>query len=69
MTLRHADGRVEETHVQGDGSIAVGSVWRLPSHADHWWKVVALDWRADGIGHAQLEPTEDPNETLSSPPL
>ena len=69
MTLRHADGEIEETHVQGPGAIAVGSVWRFPSVSDHWWKVVALDWRADGVGHAVLEPTEDPNETLAAPPI
>jgi hypothetical protein len=61
MILRHADGRVEETSVHGDGPIAVGSLLRLPPHADHWWKVVALRWPGDGgSGYAELEPTTLP---------
>jgi hypothetical protein len=61
MILHHRDGRVEETDVQGDGVIGTGSLWRLPSSADHWWKVVALRWPGDGgDGVAELEPTELP---------
>ena len=63
MLLRHSDGRVHETDVIGDGPITVGGYWRLPPHADHWWKVVALRWGGDGgPGVAELEPATLPPE-------
>jgi hypothetical protein len=63
MILHHADGRVEETSVCGEGPIAMGGYWRLPNSADHWWKVIALRWGGDGgPGVAELEPTTLPPE-------
>ena len=65
MILRHADGRVEETEVCGDGPpIAPGAFFKLGAGSDQWWKVVAVRWLAasrDGLdGEAELEPTELP---------
>jgi hypothetical protein len=60
LILRHVDGRIEESNVHGDGPIMVGSYFKLPPHADHWWKIVALRWGAEGRGVAELEPTTLP---------
>jgi hypothetical protein len=60
MILRHADGRVEETDVRGEGPILVDSYWKLPPHGDGWWKVVSLRGGAEGGGVADLEPTTLP---------
>jgi hypothetical protein len=66
MLLRHSDGRVEETDVIGDGPIMIGGYWRLPPHADHWWKVVTLRWGSDGgPGFAELEPAALPPQLRS----
>ena len=63
LILRHADGRVDETSVFGEGPIGMGSYFRLPDHAEHWWKVVALRWGGDGgPGVAELEPATLPPE-------
>jgi hypothetical protein len=61
LILHHADGRVGETSVWGDGPIGMGGYLRLPDHADHWWKVIALRWGATPEqGVAELEPTNLP---------
>ena len=60
LILHHVDGRVEESSVDGDGPIMVGSYFKLPPHADHWWRVVALRWGTEGGGVAELEPTTLP---------
>ena len=63
LILRHDDGRVEETRVFGEGPIGTGSYFRLPEHAEHWWKVVALRSSGDGDpGVAELEPATLPPE-------
>jgi hypothetical protein len=65
MILHHADGRIEETDVRGDGVILPGSLWQLPASADHWWKVVGVRWPADGgTGVAELEPSVAPPPLL-----
>jgi hypothetical protein len=60
LILHHLDGRVEESSLDGDGAVTVGGYFKLPPHADHWWKVVALRWGAERGGVAELEPTELP---------
>jgi len=61
LLLRHADGRFEETSVFGAGPLGMGGYLKLPEHADHWWKVVALRWGATPEqGFAELEPTTLP---------
>jgi hypothetical protein len=61
MTLRHSDGRVEETEVRGDGAILPGSFWRLGKDSTQWWKVVSVRWMGTGgVGEADLEPAELP---------
>jgi hypothetical protein len=57
VLLHHPDGRVEESSLDGDGPIAVGDYCKL---TDHWWKVVALRWGAEGGGYAEMEPTTLP---------
>jgi hypothetical protein len=67
MILHHRDGRVEETSLSGDGAITLDSLWRLPNHADHWWKVVRLRWPGDGsTGVAELEPADPPAELVEA---
>ena len=43
LIVHHADGRVEETEVRGDGApIMPGSLFKLPPIDDkQWWKVVS----------------------------
>jgi hypothetical protein len=60
VVLHHVDGRVEESTLDGDGPIMMGSYVKLPPHADHWWKVVALRWGVEGRGYAEMEPTTLP---------
>lgn len=61
LILHHADGRMEETSVWGEGPIGMGAYFRLPDCADHWWKVVALRWgAAPDQGVAELEPATLP---------
>jgi hypothetical protein len=61
LLLRHDDGRAEETSVLGEGPIGMDSYLKLPDHADHWWKVVALRWGPTREqGFAELEPTTLP---------
>ena len=60
LILHHVDGRVEESSVDGDGPIVMGSYFKLPPHADHWWKVVAVRWGAELGGVAELESTTLP---------
>ena len=63
LILRHADGRVDETSVFGEGPIEMESYFRQPDHTEHWWKVVALRWGRDGgPGVAELEPATLPPE-------
>jgi hypothetical protein len=38
-TRHHGDGRVEESSLDGDGPFMPDAGLRLPTHADHWWKV------------------------------
>jgi hypothetical protein len=66
LILSHADGRVEESDITGEGPIMVGAYFHLPPHAEHWWRVVALRWGGEGgTGVAELEPTELPPELLT----
>jgi hypothetical protein len=60
VLLHHLDGRVEESSLDGDGPIVVGSYFKLPPHADHWWEVVALRWGVEGGGYAEMKPTTLP---------
>lgn len=60
LVLHHRDGRIEESSLDGDGPIAMGDYCKLPPHADHWWRVVALRWGAEGGGVAWLEPATLP---------
>jgi hypothetical protein len=68
MILHHQDGRIDETNVFGDGPNGMGSLFKLPGHAEHWWKVVALRWYA-GKGVAELEPATPPAELLERYPV
>jgi hypothetical protein len=49
------------------GPIGLGSLFKLPPHAEHGWKVVALRWYA-GNGVAHLEPATLPPELLKRYP-
>ena len=60
MLLHHADGRIEETEVRGEGPIMPGALFRLAPTGEQWWKVVSVKWPAEGRGEAELEPTELP---------
>ena len=58
LILHHTDGRVEESSVYGNWPIVMAAT--SSSHADHWWKVVALRCGAEGGGVAELESTTLP---------
>jgi hypothetical protein len=62
LTVHHADGRVEETEIHGEGTIIPGSFFKLPPVDEkQWWKVVSVRWLAgQNAGEADLEPTELP---------